>query len=238
MYKYYVDAGTSRSKIAEISEENDFGKSTLEEKYLIQTENNTRYFIVPSKDLKTLDVKFDAACGHMSKNLIKEQGRYENEIIALAYGAQKTIKDLNKAVILDIGSRDTKWIRFFNGKYKDLDWNTNCGSATGATLEMLMAFYGLDESGLEVQNEKFPVTCGVFGIEKIMDEVASGELASKAVSKYIHGIAYNSWIFCNQPNEIYLSGGMCLNKCFVESLEKYAKVNIIGCFAILEGLIQ
>jgi activator of 2-hydroxyglutaryl-CoA dehydratase len=172
----------------------------------------------------------------MVKNHIKRDGNYENEVIALAYGAKKLLNNPDNAIIVDLGSRDIKWVQFKDGKYKDLDWNTNCGSATGATVEMLCKFYNVDPAAIEIQKERIPVVCGVFAMEKIMDAIANDIPAEIAIAKYIHGIAYNTWNFARQPKKIYLSGGFCLNPCFVKSLELYCEVIVLGRFVLLEGL--
>ena len=140
--------------------------------------------------------------------------------------------------VLDIGSRDTKWVRFENGKYKELDWNTACASATGATIEMICRFYNIDVKILPPNDEKYPVTCGVFGMEKIMDEIAKTKNVNSAVAKYIHGIAFNAWNFAQKPSKIFLSGGFCENNCFVKSLEKYCAVEKLGRFVLVEGLFS
>ena len=48
-----------------------------------------------------------------------------------------------------------------------MDWNTSCSSSTGATVEMLLKFYGVSADELAYDDEKFAVTCGIFGMEKI-----------------------------------------------------------------------
>ncbi len=68
------------------------------------------------------------------------------------------------------------------------------------------------------------VTCGIFGLEKIMDDISNGERPVNAISKFVHGIAYNAWSFSKKPKKIYLSGGFCDNECFVESLPNYSDV--------------
>ena len=90
----------------------------------------------------------------------------ENEIIALAQGAKKIMKivEAQEATVLDLGSRDAKWIKFRKGKFHDMDWNTSCASSTGATVEMLLKFYNLKPEDLEFNSEKFAVTCGIFGL--------------------------------------------------------------------------
>lgn len=255
MTKLYIDAGTSWSKVLEIYEnEKDLTESPLNQienlnNYVCNKENKTlhdkdgkplkgRILIFPSKFCSSLNVKYDAATGHMIKKYVKEKGVYQNEMICFAYGAKKIINDeeLQNATIVDIGSRDTKWVRFVDGKYKDLDWNGNCGSATGATVEMLAKFYNVDLSKITPQEERIPVTCGVFSMEKIMDDVASNIPADVAIAKYINGLACNTWNFSGRPKKIYLSGGFCLNKCFLDSLKFYCDVVPLGRFVLLEGL--
>ena len=205
----YLDAGTTYSKI--ITDRNCF-----EEQFLVCEKLNKFYYVLPSSVIKSLNIKPDACCGHMSQ-------ANENEIIALAKGVQKL--DIEKdATILDLGSRDAKWIRFKDGKFQDMDWNTSCASSTGATVEMLLKFYDVKAEDLKFTTEKFNVTCGIFGMEKIMDSISNGEKPSLAISKFVHGIAYNAWNFAKKPERIYLSGGFCENKCLVDSLKNYCDV--------------
>jgi len=212
--KRYIDAGTSWTKILEIN--GDDKKTT----------------IIPTKQLAQKGLDYELATGHM----VNKKEKYQNEALSLAYGAKKLLKNPENATVVDIGSRDIKWVRFENGKYRDLDWNGSCGSVTGATVEMLCRFYGVDAEQLPPQEEKIPVTCGVFGMEKIMDEIVSGATADVAIARYIHGIAYNTWVFAKNPPKIYLSGGFCLNNCFVESLKSYCDVEPLGRFVLVEGL--
>ena len=135
----YLDAGTTYSKV--ISTEN-----CLSEQFLVDVRDENYYYIVPSSIIKTSDIVPNRSCGHMSN-------ASENEIIALAKGAQKLEID-SDATILDLGSRDAKWIRFKDGKFHDMDWNTSCASSTGATVEMLMKFYGVNENELKYDAEK------------------------------------------------------------------------------------
>lgn len=71
-----------------------------------------------------------------------------------------------------------------------------------------------------------------------MDDIAKGAKAEFAVSKFIHGIAFNAWSFAKKPDKLYLSGGFCENKCFVDSLSKYCKVIPMGRFLLCEGLLN
>jgi len=226
----YIDAGTSFSKIMTTENEPLLNLSPVE---II---NNKKFYIIKSQDISTLNKKFDGGTGHMSNDYLKENIVCENEILALAYGIKKLRPELQNMTVLDIGSRDTKWVRFENGKYKELDWNTACASATGATIEMICKFYNVDVKTLDANDEKYPVTCGVFGMEKIMDEIAKTKQVNNAIAKYIHGIAYNAWNFAQKPETIYLSGGFCENNCFVKSLQKYCNVELLGRFVLVEGL--
>lgn len=217
----YLDAGTTYSKI--ITDEKQF-----DDEFFIKQEGNSAYYILPSRIIKAQNIVPTRSCGHMSN-------ASENEIIALAQGAKK--RDISSdATVLDLGSRDAKWIKFKDGKFHDMDWNTSCASSTGATVEMLLKFYGVRAEELAFNNEKFAVTCGIFGMEKIMDSISAGVKPSEAISKFVHGIAFNAWNFCKKPEKIYLSGGFCDNKCLVDSLKNYCEVELLGRFVLCEGL--
>ncbi len=219
----YLDAGTTYSKI--ITTENN----TFSDEYFVKRTEDKNYYIIPSAEIKKLNIKPDRSCGHMSNPT-------ENEIIALAKGCKGKLD--NDATVLDLGSRDAKWIRFKDAKFHDMDWNTSCASSTGATVEMLLKFYNIKREDLKFNPEKFAVTCGIFGLEKIMDDISNGSEAKSSIAKFIHGIAYNAWIFAKKPEKIYLSGGFCENKCFVQSFEEYCAVTPLGRFVLCEGLIN
>ena len=230
MMKTVLDAGTTWSKIIDASD-----KMAKFQDYLVKEENGLKYYILPSSLLKSLDIIFDKATGHMSQNLIRDRKDYENEVIALTQGFRKHISE--DALILDMGSRDSKWVLFKNGKFKDLDWNNSCSSSTGATIEMLLKFYNINPKELKFNREKYVITCGIFGLERIMDDIAKGEKSEEAIAKFIHGIAHNAWVFAKKPQKLYLSGGFCENKCFVDSLNQYCETIPLGRFLLCEGLL-
>ena len=156
-----LDAGTTWSKIIEKSD------SSLMKPFkdrLVKTENGFNYYIIPSSELKNINFKFDKATGHMSLSMLNSKNDYENEVIALIRGFKKRINE--DSLILDMGSRDSKWAMFKDGKFKDLDWNSSCSSSTGATVEMLLKFYNISARNLTYQAEKYVITCGIFGLEK------------------------------------------------------------------------
>lgn len=251
MTRIFADAGTSWSKLFEVfdketefsssivhklADQNDLPLKTFESKSCEGQKLEGSLLLLPTKLLNSYDsIMFDAATGHMSTRKIKPEGKYENELVAMALGGMKIIPE-DTATILDLGSRDSKWIKYVNRKYKDLDWNGSCGSGTGATIEMVCNYYDLKPDQLPIEKVKIAVTCGVFGMEKIMDLVAKGTSVDIAVSRYIHGIAFNVWNFAHRSEKLYLSGGLCLNKCFVESLKQYCDVITLGRYVLLEGL--
>ena len=121
-----LDAGTTWAKIIEAS------TSSLMKDYksaFVKEENGYKYYVIPSSELKNIKFKFDRATGHMSSSMLNNEKDYENEVIALIQGFKKHIQE--DAIILDMGSRDSKWAKFQNGKFKDLDWNNSCSSSTG-----------------------------------------------------------------------------------------------------------
>lgn len=228
-----LDAGTTWSKVISFGDKKFCAKF---HKYLKNEENGKSYFILPSKILRNSlkeDFKFNLACGHMLSKYVKEKDRI-NEALALAYGT-KNIVDGN-ATVLDLGSRDAKWIRFEGGKFKDLDWNTSCASSTGATVEMLLKFYELNKTELKFINDKYNITCGIFGLEKIMDDISNGNEPSIAISKFLHGIAFNAWVFSRKPKDLFLSGGFCDFDLFIAYLQLYTNVTTLGRFTLANGL--
>ena len=211
--KTFIDAGTTWTKILKIED----GKR--------------EYSVIPTRQLKELNLKFDKCTGH---SLIKTKDVYENEVVALALGAKKYLED--DFIALYLGSRDIKYVQYQNKKFKDMDWNCSCASATGATIEMLLKFYNVKVEELKFTQEKYAITCGIFGLEKIMDDVALGLEPKVAISKFIHGIAFNAYNFTKNPQKICISGGFCENPCFVESLKQYCEVKPLGRFVLVDGL--
>ena len=212
--KFYIDAGTTWSKILEIT-------PSLERKYSI----------LPTREARNLKIKYEKMTGHTSD---KNSNTYVNEVVALATGAKAHLE--NNFIALDLGSRDIKWIKYKDSKFSDMDWNSSCAAATGATVEMLLKFYDVKVEDLKFCEEKYSVTCGIFGLEKIMDDVSKGLSPSVAISKFIHGIAYNAYNFTKNPEKICISGGFCRNECFVDSLKKYCEVLPLGRFVLVNGL--
>lgn len=183
--KFYIDAGTTWSKILEITPAQE-----------------RKYSVYPTSEARKFNFEYEKMTGHTTDKTAKN---YENEVVALAHGAKKYLED--NFIALDLGSRDIKWVKYKNSKFCDMDWNSSCAAATGATIEMLLKFYDVRVEELEFNKEKYPVTCGIFGLEKIMDDVSGGLEPKIAISKFIHGIAYNAYNFTKNPDKICISGG-------------------------------
>ena len=213
MERIFVDAGTTWTKILKINNEKE------------------EYNVLKSADFKKLNLKITKCTGH---NLVKTQGIYENEVVALAHGAKKYLED--DFIALDLGSRDIKYIQYKNKKFKDMDWNCSCASAKGATIEMLLKFYDVEVSDLAYTSEKYAITCGIFGLEKIMDDVAQGLEPKIAISKFVHGIAFNAFNFTKKPSKLAISGGFCENQCFIDSMRHYCEVALLGRYVLVDGL--
>ena len=234
---FFIDAGTTWSKVVILNDNNEFYNEY--KNYFVKSNGDKSYYIMPSKLLKQVDITFDCVTtGHMAKLKNINHNNHYNEIIALANGSSKKIENEKEAIILDLGCGDSKWIRFVEGKFSDLDWNASCGSSTGATIEMLLKFYDLKPDDIKYQDEKYNVTCGIFAFEKIMDDISNGLTADVAIARLIHGIAYNSFCFANKPKKIFLSGGFCNFDAYLTSLKKYCEVETIGRFLLCEGLIN
>ena len=212
--KFYIDAGTTWSKILEI-----------------QPDGKKVYSVYKTAVARTFEHNYIKVTGHTTNKFAKN---YENEVVALALGSKKYLED--DFVALDLGSRDIKWVKYKNSKFSDMDWNSSCASATGATIEMLLKFYDVKVEQLKFSEEKYPITCGIFGLEKIMDDVSKGLEPSVAISKFIHGIAFNAYNFTKNPKKICISGGFCENPCFIESLKNYCEVLPLGRFVLVDGL--
>jgi len=182
--------------------------------------------------LRDRSTRFDIATGHLARG---RTAKYENELIALAQGSLKLVPD-DCFTVVDIGSRDTKFVRFEGRKLDKLDWNQACGASTGFTLELLATYYDVDFNNLPASEKKIPVTCGVFAIEKIFDTIIHGGSTEEALSAFVHGIAFNVYNFVQRPEKLYVSGGLCNNRCFLESLARYCEAIPLGRNVLLEGL--
>lgn len=203
----------------------DFGTSYC--KFLDLATNTPQ--LLPTRELKRT-TRVDIATGHNGK---RYAGHYVNELTALAKGGEVLIPG-GRFTLLDCGSRDIKYVRYDQGKVKDMGWNAECGASMGFTIELLERYYALDFSTLEVPSASFSVTCGVLGMSHIFDAVVNGENEATAVARFVKGIALNAFNFSGKPEVLYLSGGLCDNPLFVKSFP--CEIIPLGRFVLLEGL--
>jgi len=208
----FADFGTSWTKIYDLEED----------KYKIISSKNSRNLIV------------DIGTGH---NVGKKAKKYVNELTAMALAAQRKLGE-NNFKILDIGSRDMKYISFKDGMLDSMDWNSTCGAFTGFTVELLGRYYALDFSKIRPAKEAISVTCGVLGMERLFDLVASGVSVKEAMARFVRGVAKFAHDFIDRPGKFYLSGGMCDNPLFMASFPEGVEVIPMGRFLLVEGLIE
>jgi activator of 2-hydroxyglutaryl-CoA dehydratase len=203
----------------------DFGTSYC--KFLDLASNTPQ--LVPTRELQR-NTRVDLATGHNGK---RYADHYVNELTALAKGGEALITS-DEFTLLDCGSRDIKYIRYAQGKVKDMGWNAECGASMGFTIELLERYYALDFACLDVPSSSFSVTCGVLGMSHIFDAVVDGENEAMAVARFVKGIALNAFNFSGRPKRLYLSGGLCDNPLFVKSFP--CEIILLGRFVLLEGL--
>ena len=206
----------------------DFGTTWTK---LLDTATGERR-ILRTKEAKGLTA--DLATGH---NARRRAPRHVNELIALAHGGMRLIPEPD-FLVLDVGSRDIKYVRMRQGELLDMDWTATCGSLTGFTLELLGSYYEVDYATAEPSAKSVPVTCGVLGMEQLFELVSQGVSEAEAVARFARGIAHNAYRFIGEPPRFYLSGGMCDNRLFLRSLPAEAEVVPLGRFVLIDGLLE
>ncbi len=193
------------------------------------TETGT-YGIGPTSKV---DFRVEVATGH---NVRARAKRTVNELVALAEGGLRRIPDPD-FVLVDVGSREIKFVRFEGRRLKEMNWSTSCAALTGFTLELLGSYFQLDFSRVTPAEKSAPVTCGVLGMEQIFELVGSGVSEADAVARFTRGLVENAIRFSGNPKHLYLSGGMTSNPLFRNSFPKTTKVTSLGRFVLVEGLL-
>ncbi|NCO65346.1 MAG: ATPase [Candidatus Aquicultor secundus] len=186
--------------------------------------------IVPSSELAKSGVTVDVGTGHNAGLYAR---RTINELVALSRGAQSII-DEDDFVVLDVGSRDIKYVRIRGGRFYDGDWNTICGAMAGFTIELLLKHLSVNLNELQASDMDIGITCGILGTGAVFDLIAEGLLPETAVSALIRGIAQNTYSFCKRPDKIYLSGGLCKVHAFIDSFP--CEIVPVGRFVLVKGL--
>ena len=185
--------------------------------------------IIGSVDWQT-GFKADIACGHNCRHRTNVE---VNELVALAKGARSLIED-ESFVLVDVGSRDIKSVTFKNGEYTGCDWNYLCGAMAGFTVELLGDYFNVDYNTVTVAQEHISITCGVLGMGALFDKIADGLSPEMTIAMFIKGLARNIHSFAGRAEKIYLSGGLCENRLFVNSFP--CEVVLLGRYVQIEGL--
>jgi activator of 2-hydroxyglutaryl-CoA dehydratase len=188
------------------------------------------YRVIRTLDLLKSDIRFDTACGH---NARLRADKVVNELIALEEGSRRLIGKGNFLVV-DVGSRDIKYVKLEGGKYEEMDWNALCGATLGFSIELLEKHFNVNTSEMEKTSLSLGVTCGVLGMAKVFDMISEGCEISDVLASFVKGIANNVYRFIDEPKFFYLSGGLCNNSLFIKSFN--CKVEPLGRFVPLEGL--
>jgi len=188
------------------------------------------YRIMKSMDWQS-GLKADIACGHNCRHRTNLE---VNELVAMAKGARKLIEE-ESFVLVDVGSRDIKSVTFRDGEYAGCDWNCTCGAMAGFTVELLGGYFNTDYNGLDVAEEHISVTCGVLGMGALFDKIADNTPPERAIAMFIKGLAKSVHDFAGRSlSKIYLSGGLCENRLFVNSFP--CEVVLLGRYVQIEGL--
>jgi len=204
----------------------DFGTSWTK----IFDSDSGRKSIVKTKDLHGFAAEL--ATGH---NVTGRARRSVNELIALGNGALELVRDAEYTV-LDVGSRDVKYVRFAGGRLAEMNWSAKCGAMTGFTLELITDYFAIDPAAVEPSKNVMGITCGVLGMEQLFEKIAEGGSPEEALAGFTRGLATNAFRFIGGPRKFYLSGGMCENPLFVRSFPPGVEVVTLGRFVLVEGL--
>jgi len=188
--------------------------------------------VIQSREVQKLRV--DLATGHNARG---RAGAFINELLALIQGGIFRLGP-GPWTLADIGSRDVKVVRVEHGRPVAMDWNNSCGALTGFTLELLGRYFNLDFGKVKPVPTGLPVTCGVLGMERLFDEVASGRPVEQAVAAFARGMASFTHSFIGRPDHFYLSGGMCDNPLFLKSFPEGTRIEPLGRFVLIEGLMH
>ncbi|MBN2288335.1 MAG: ATPase [Candidatus Glassbacteria bacterium] len=204
----------------------DFGTSWTK---LLDTGSGEKR-IEKTKDLGSL--RADLATGH---NTNSRAAHTVNELIALGQGSLQLIDDQDFTV-LDVGSRDIKFVRFSGRRVAEMNWSAKCGALTGFTLELILGYFDIDPSKVKPSRRALSITCGVLGLEQLFEAIAAGRDPAEAVAEFTRGLALNAFRLVGKPRRFFLSGGMCENPLFLKSFPPGVEVVPLGRFVLVEGL--
>ncbi len=214
--RYVVDAGTTYTKILYENGETD---------------------VIPTRYLPK-DFSPEYATGHNARRFTDN---YYNELIALAEGGLSLVDD-EDFTIVDVGSRDIKFVRLHNRSYDTMDWNDSCGALAGFTIELLEKYFDMDPHNIEITGKEkmVPVVCGVLGMASMFDRISHGDTPEEAYVGFLWGLINTVHHFINPKGKIYLSGGLCEHPLFVRIWEEKYNIEIVplGRYVLCKGLLS
>lgn len=185
----------------------------------------------------------------------------KSKIIATGYGrisvpyADKTITEITchgmgteyllgeTCTIIDIGGQDTKIISLNDGKVTDFTMNDKCAAGTGKFLELMANTLGvsiIDLSEMALIGEDISINsmCTVFAESEVISLIGKGtsrEDISRGIINSITGRVYSMLHKHGSSELIYLTGGLCEVKPFIEllsvKLDKEVKTNPLARYA-------
>jgi hypothetical protein len=154
----------------------DFGTTWTK---LLDTDTGRRC-VLPTREAVAQGRRADIATGHRARRWAP---KHLNELIALAQGGRRLIRE-PEFLLLDVGSRDVKYVHMRDSELLGMDWTATCGALTGFTLELLGNYYGIDYGRVEPAEKSVPVTCGVLGMEQLFELVSQGIPETEAVAQF------------------------------------------------------
>jgi predicted CoA-substrate-specific enzyme activase len=185
----------------------------------------------------------------------------KSKIVATGYGrisvpyADKTITEITchgmgteyllgeTCTIIDIGGQDTKIISLNDGKVTDFTMNDKCAAGTGKFLELMANTLGvsiIDLSEMALIGEDISINsmCTVFAESEVISLIGKGtsrEDISRGIINSITGRVYSMLHKHGSSEVIYLTGGLCEVKPFIEllsvKLDKEVKTNPLARYA-------
>lgn len=185
----------------------------------------------------------------------------ESKIIATGYGrisvpyADKTITEITchgmgvhyllgeDCTIIDIGGQDTKIITLKNGRVTDFTMNDKCAAGTGKFMELMSNTLGvsilqLSEMALVGAEVNITSMCTVFAESEVISLIGKGtsrEDISRGIINSITGRVYSMLHKHGKDKIIYLTGGLCEVKPFIEllsqKLETVVKTDLLARYA-------
>ena len=185
----------------------------------------------------------------------------KSKIVATGYGrvsvpyADKTITEITchgmgteyllgeTCTIIDIGGQDTKIISLNDGKVTDFTMNDKCAAGTGKFLELMSNTLGvsileLSEMALIGEDISINSMCTVFAESEVISLIGKGTIRediSRGIINSITGRVYSMLHKHGSSELIYLTGGLCEVKPFIEllsaKLDKEVKTNPLARYA-------